>query len=271
MSFGIFAPTISSIPGLQAALDAKAPLASPTFTGTVAGITKSMVGLGSVDNTADTAKPVSTAQQTALDLKASLSGATFTGSLAVTFGSAVTVSTPLFNGSQTWNNAATAFSAFDINVTDSASAAASYLMRLGTGGVVKFSVTKAGDLTAAGNVASGGSVTPGSLSCALRTGLEIESSSAISWANTASWYDAKDLSLSRNTVGVLQITTTGGALADLLLRNILQTGYTDVAEMAAPGAPAANTARIYVDDSGGKSRLMVRFPSGAAQQISIEP
>lgn len=50
----------------------KANLASPTFTGTVAGITKAMVGLGSVDNTADTAKPVSTAQQTALDLKANL-------------------------------------------------------------------------------------------------------------------------------------------------------------------------------------------------------
>lgn len=33
-------------------------------------LTKADVGLGSVDNTADTAKPVSTAQQTALDLKA---------------------------------------------------------------------------------------------------------------------------------------------------------------------------------------------------------
>jgi len=50
----------------QTALDLKAPLASPTFTGTVAGITKSMVGLGSVDNTADSAKPVSTAQATAI-------------------------------------------------------------------------------------------------------------------------------------------------------------------------------------------------------------
>lgn len=36
-------------------------------------VTKSDVGLGSVDNTADTAKPVSTAQQTALDLKENLS------------------------------------------------------------------------------------------------------------------------------------------------------------------------------------------------------
>ena len=43
-----------------------APLASPTFTGTVSGITKSMVGLGSADDTADTAKPVSTAQATAI-------------------------------------------------------------------------------------------------------------------------------------------------------------------------------------------------------------
>ena len=57
----------------QTALNSKAPLASPTFTGTVNGITKSMVGLGNVDNTSDANKPISTAQQTALDGKASSS------------------------------------------------------------------------------------------------------------------------------------------------------------------------------------------------------
>ena len=46
-----------------------APIANPTFTGTVGGITKSMVGLGNVDDTTDANKPVSTATQTALDLK----------------------------------------------------------------------------------------------------------------------------------------------------------------------------------------------------------
>jgi hypothetical protein len=46
-------------------------------------VTKAMVGLGSVDNTADTAKPVSTAQQAALDLKANLAGAAFTGSVSI--------------------------------------------------------------------------------------------------------------------------------------------------------------------------------------------
>jgi hypothetical protein len=64
---------------IQTQIDLKAPLANPTFTGTVAGITKSMISLGNVDNTADSAKPVSTAQQTALDLKANIASPALTG------------------------------------------------------------------------------------------------------------------------------------------------------------------------------------------------
>jgi len=63
----------------EAALASYAPLASPAFTGTPTGITKAHVGLGNVDNTADTAKPVSSAQQSALDLKAPLASPAFTG------------------------------------------------------------------------------------------------------------------------------------------------------------------------------------------------
>ena len=48
-----------------------APLASPTFTGTVGGITKAMVGLSKIDNTADTAKPISNATKLVLDTKVS--------------------------------------------------------------------------------------------------------------------------------------------------------------------------------------------------------
>lgn len=58
-----------------------APIASPTFTGTVGGITAAMVGLGNVTNTSDANKPVSTAQQTALNLKANLSAPAFTGNV----------------------------------------------------------------------------------------------------------------------------------------------------------------------------------------------
>jgi hypothetical protein len=63
-----------------AALNLKANLASPSFTGTVSGIIKAMVGLGNVD-IYDANKPVSSAQ-TALNLKANLASPTFTGTVS---------------------------------------------------------------------------------------------------------------------------------------------------------------------------------------------
>ena len=47
----------------QSALDLKAPINNPTFTGTVQGIDKSMVGLPNVNNTSDANKPISTHNQ----------------------------------------------------------------------------------------------------------------------------------------------------------------------------------------------------------------
>lgn len=65
---------------LSSSLASKAPIASPTFTGTVNGITKSMVGLNNVDNTSDLSKPISTATQVALDTK--VSTATYSNTIA---------------------------------------------------------------------------------------------------------------------------------------------------------------------------------------------
>lgn len=73
-----FATTVTN------SLAAKAPLNNPTFTGTVSGVTKGMVGLANVDNTSDANKPISTATQSALDLKAPLASPTFTGSVNFT-------------------------------------------------------------------------------------------------------------------------------------------------------------------------------------------
>ncbi len=69
----------------QAELDAidAAAVASENYTdAAVAALTKSSVGLGNVDNTADADKPVSTATQSALDLKAPLANPTFTGTVS---------------------------------------------------------------------------------------------------------------------------------------------------------------------------------------------
>jgi len=65
-------------------LNLKAPLNSPTFTGTVSGITKSMIGLSNVDNTSDLLKPISTATANALLLKAPLDSPSFTGTIDFT-------------------------------------------------------------------------------------------------------------------------------------------------------------------------------------------
>lgn len=71
----------SKISSLVSDLAAKAPINNPTFTGTVSGITSSMVGLSNVDNTSDLNKPISTATQTALDLKSPINNPTFTGTV----------------------------------------------------------------------------------------------------------------------------------------------------------------------------------------------
>lgn len=73
---------ISTVTDLQTTLDEKAPIDSPTFTGTVSGVDKSMVGLGNVDNTSDANKPISTAVQNALDLKAPITSPSFTGTVS---------------------------------------------------------------------------------------------------------------------------------------------------------------------------------------------
>lgn len=62
---------------------------------------KAAVGLGSVDDTADASKPISTAQQTALNAKAPLTGGGTSGSWPISVtgnaGTATTAATPLFS------------------------------------------------------------------------------------------------------------------------------------------------------------------------------
>lgn len=69
LAIGTTAGTAADAAAQSGALALKAPLSSPAFTGTPTGITSAHVGLGSVDNTADANKPVSTAQGVALGAK----------------------------------------------------------------------------------------------------------------------------------------------------------------------------------------------------------
>ena len=69
-SWGDITGNIDNQTDLISRLDLKANLDSPTFTGTVGGLTKSTVGLTNVDNTSDINKPISSTTQASLDLKA---------------------------------------------------------------------------------------------------------------------------------------------------------------------------------------------------------
>jgi hypothetical protein len=66
-----YASTITTALGTKldstTAASTYAPIASPTFTGTVSGITKGMVGLGNVNDTSDIDKPISTLTQAAIN------------------------------------------------------------------------------------------------------------------------------------------------------------------------------------------------------------
>jgi hypothetical protein len=74
------AATVASLAKADTALQSAPVTAVAGRSGDVT-LAKSDVGLANVDNTADTAKPVSTAQQTALNLKAPLASPAFTGTV----------------------------------------------------------------------------------------------------------------------------------------------------------------------------------------------
>ena len=75
--------------------------------------------------------------------------------------------------------------------------------------------------------------------------------------------------------GAASVTVTIGGSATVTQVTagsfLLATGVHQVfSEITPPGVAAANTARLYADDSGGKTRLMVIFPTGSAIQLAIE-
>jgi hypothetical protein len=81
---------------------------------------------------------------------AGASGLTTNGTELTIASGTKTASAPLLDMSQTWNNAAVTFTGLKLNATDTASAAASLLLDIGTGGgtyVSRFNIRKDGYIT----------------------------------------------------------------------------------------------------------------------------
>lgn len=67
-----------------------------------------------------------------------------------------------------------------------------------------------------------------------------------------------------NTVLITDTTTLEATL-------ILSGVAAQFSEMSDPSAPAASKVLLYARDTGGKTELVARFPTGAIQQVAIEP
>lgn len=158
----------------------KANIASPTFTGTVSGITKSMVGLSNVDNTSDASKPISSATQTALDAKQnsltagtglSIVGSTITNTapdqtVSITAGTGITKSGTYPNF--TIASSITQFTAADARGSIS-------LTTNGTSGAASYNSTT-GVLNIPNYASSGGSGTVTSVALSAPTGFSVSGS-----------------------------------------------------------------------------------------------
>lgn len=231
--------------------------------------------------------------QAALDAKANLTTANFSG--AVSLGNTAfsvpeqavgTVGATLLT---LWNAAGSTFDGLTIDATDAASAAASRLLKLSVGGVTRLAVEKNGGMAithssfstvvgpATGNFGANFTAISGGAakwSIGGNVGCYHASDFVLKWnSGTDLNSGAPDTGLVRSAAGVVEFNNgTAGTLRDWKARRGELTEYLDVVEMTAPAAPAANTARLYVEDNGaGKTRLMVLFPTGAAQVLATEP
>lgn len=143
--------------------------------------------------------------------------------------------------------------------------------------------------TVVGNLIITGGVTSGSTPILSTTG-------AYTWSGAHTWSNNMTFNGTTNTFGNSGISFSGTGATNTLVNlglspastptftglnlsgsgvisgNLTVSGYLQGAEMTAPGSAAANGYRIYAEDNGsGKTRLMVKFATGAAQQIAIEP
>jgi hypothetical protein len=127
-------------------------------------------------------------------------------SLVVT-GGTVTASTPVLNATQTWNSSGVTFTGIKLNVTNTASDAASKLIDLQIGGVTQFSVDSFGAAHIAGTIDT--AVLSISAQLLMKTGTFLY------------WGDAFDTAIIRVSAGLLEINNgSAGTLRDLSCRTV---------------------------------------------------
>lgn len=170
---------------------------------------------------------------------------------------------------QTYNGGSgVTHNAFDISVTNTSSNSASTITDWKVGGTRMFAVMLDGLIRSAVGVHSTGSNLDFACSSFAATGQFRLNSLGVSqrvdgqYGFTAGNPGTNDTYWQRDAAGIMGLRGASAGAAGLSMQTY---------GASPPSAPAAGLARIYADTSGGKIRLMALFPSGAAQQLAIEP
>jgi hypothetical protein len=283
----------------QTALDLKAPLASPTFTGTVTGVTKTMVGLGNVDNTADSAKNVLSA--TKLTTARTINGVSFDGTANITVADSTKLplaggtltGAVVFAGGQTWPT-------FNQSTTGNAATAT----KLGTARTISLTGDVTGSVSFDGSANAAITTTVAANSVALGTdttgnyvagntagtGIAVTGTADEGWSPTISLATAGTAgSYSKVTTDVYGRVTSGTTLSasdiPVLDASKITTGTIDAARLPSyvddviEGANLASfpatgeTGKIYVDLATNKTyrwsgSAYVYITSGAVDSVA---
>ena len=248
----------------------KAPINNPTFTGTVSGITKAMVGLGNVDNTSDANKTISTLTQAALTLKAPLASPTFTGTPTLPTG---TIAVTQSAGN---NSSALATTAYVDAAVTSGSVADATTISLGK-------IQLAGDL---GGTASSPTV-PGLASKAPLASPTFTGTPTLPTGTIATTQSAGNNSTALATTAYVDAAVTSGSVADATTLSLGKIqlagdlggtassptvpGLTSKAPLASPtftGTPTLPTGTIATTQSAGNNSTAVATTSYVDGAIS---
>jgi hypothetical protein len=155
--------------------------------------------------------------------------------------------------SGTWNTSGSP-TLIKANVTNTASGGSAMLVDIRRDNVSRLSL----DVFGNGTISS--QLDVGTYFRASSSGSSIKSDHSLAWTtgNASGTKDTAFVRAAANIIGLTNASTGGGAM--------------QFTEMTAPSAGATNTVRLYAEDNGsGKTRLMAIFPTGAAQQVAIEP
>jgi hypothetical protein len=195
------------------------------------------------------------------------------GALAapVILGSGVlTASAPIFDLSQTWNNAGVNFTGFKLNVTKTAAGNASMLLDLQKDSASVFSVIVNGGYRSLPGTTSEGSFGYWD------NGFTFGSAVKLTWEpGTPS--GAPDAGFSRNAIGVMEVNSgVAGTYRDLKLRHEIATGLFATAAaaptIASAGTIAPTTPIVFISGTAAIATITAPSPiSAGGGQITLIP